>query len=170
MDHREFQTPLCATNKRLTMWKPLCKIEGKKLESGLLVHIPFHTSCVVVTRQEISAHCLKWSKRRKKKCKEAFTSPIMAVIILHICKCSCYRLLLLTSESRAALQYVQLTQTYTGTCSFRPCCCWLNYLKSWNICFISSVFHRVFLNESAPLNLGRSFSSTWQVEHFVQRS
>ncbi len=35
-------------------------------------------------RQEISAHCLKWTK----KCKEAFTSLILAVIILHLCKYS----------------------------------------------------------------------------------
>lgn len=37
----------------------------------------------MATRQEISAHCLKWSK----KSKEAFTSAILAVIILRLFEC-----------------------------------------------------------------------------------
>lgn len=165
MDHREFQTLLCASNERATMWKPLCKIEAKKLEQGLLVHIPFYTFYAVVTRQEISAHCLKWSK----KCKEAFTSPILAVLYSTFASAAAPSRLVPCSSVPRVICGAYTTNMHVA-CSVSPAASDLSPKKREKISFITSIFHYAFLNESAPVNYVCSFGYTWQVEYFVQRS
>lgn len=59
-------------------------------------------------RQEISAHCLKWSK----KCKEAFTSPILAVLHSTFASVGAPSMLVMLTYSSVPLQHVEPAQTY----------------------------------------------------------
>lgn len=104
------------------------------------------------------------------KWKVAFPSPILAVIILHLCRCSCSiqathpDLLSLCPPCNMRHQHKHACGPLIQFCR-HP---WIPS-KSWKICFISRVFHCFLLNESAPVNCECSFGYTWQVEHFVQQ-
>lgn len=103
--------------------KASSRYRQRKLNKVILCTSPFHSFCAAGTRREISAHCLK----RSKKCKEAFASPIE---LFDAPPCE-RRAPSRRREDR--LQRVEPAQTNTPPASSAS--------KNWKIPFISSTFH-----------------------------